>query len=90
MKSLGLKCPECDSTGLFIEEATKNCPNSLCQMTVYCNSCLTRHTDVIGHTDSHWTLTGSDLSWNMHLPHMFFGADDYDHFAFHADEEKQK
>lgn len=85
---LGFKCPKCNSANLFFEPAAGH--GEGCEISTTCYECYGRSTIVFTYHDAYWTETKDDQNWNFHIPAMFGGADDYDHFAFHAGENTQK
>lgn len=84
MKNLGLKCRDCGSDDLFFERID-GIADGECRAGVMCDSCFNQHTLVLNYEGVCWETTAKDLNSNM----AFNCDDDYDHFAFHADERKQ-
>lgn len=84
MKNLGLKCLHCGGDSLFFEPVSYERETS-CEVRIWCDYCRNRSTLVFGNFRAYRAETKDDLNSNMD----FNRDDDYDHFAFHADERKQ-
>jgi hypothetical protein len=83
-ENLGLKCLHCGSDSLFFEPVSYERGTS-CKVRIWCNYCRKVSTLTFGNFGACRTESKEDLNSNM----AFNRDDDYDHFAFHADEEKQ-
>lgn len=82
--NLGLKCLRCHSDSLFFEPVSYKHETN-CQVKIWCDKCRAVSTLTFDNFGATRTETIDDFNWNMSSNR----DDDYDHFASHADEEKQ-
>lgn len=78
------KCLHCGSESLFFEPVAYEHEVS-CRIKVWCDKCAGRSTLAFDNFGVSNVATKEDLNSNMALTR----DDDFDHFAFHADERKQ-